>query len=441
LEENLGISTNKEISKMGQSAIYFLLTIPAFGILLLILKKPYVGLVILAASLPITDILPDVPFATSVFPVIGGLTIGAYLLQQLLIKNRRIQTSRRILLLCLFFIVWFLISNLNASIQPDGNGRIWLFTFVQLLALVWLTSQIMDEPNKHYILFLSYSITTGISALYAIYHGGIATTVMDSIRSGGLTSGANTAARYFLVALVFLYFLQARPATTKFRRLMMFTLMGVIILGVLVTVSRTGLVLLVAAFGMIYMLEGRRNIPQVFAFGLLGLIVMWFFADNVVSIANSIIPSIQTGSDTVGIRYALWQAGIRMFVSHPIAGVGIGRYPQELPFYGFDLLKAHYLNDGAHNMYIQVAAETGIVGLSIFMSILILGLVAFWKSSKVDNEEISTVAKAWLIAFVLIIVGGITKHDQYDKLLWLVIGASACPLFVSRFSVQRNVQS
>jgi O-antigen ligase len=60
-------------------------------------------------------------------------------------------------------------------------------------------------------------------------------------------------------------------------------------------------------------------------------------------------------------RAAHWLAGVRMFAAHPLLGVGIGNYADAYPMFhprGWYAPLAH-----AHNYFINVAAEAGIVGL------------------------------------------------------------------------------
>ncbi|HEV2656705.1 MAG TPA: O-antigen ligase family protein, partial [Ktedonobacteraceae bacterium] len=66
-------------------------------------------------------------------------------------------------------------------------------------------------------------------------------------------------------------------------------------------------------------------------------------------------------------RVAHWVAGLLMFRAHPLLGVGIGNYATAYPRYAqgiFVIPLGH-----AHNYYINMAAEAGIVGL--------IGLLAF----------------------------------------------------------------
>ena len=52
------------------------------ALIVLILTRPYLGIVITVASLPATDILPPIPLLTSVVSIFGYVTVGGYLMQR-----------------------------------------------------------------------------------------------------------------------------------------------------------------------------------------------------------------------------------------------------------------------------------------------------------------------------------------------------------------------
>jgi len=201
--------------------------------------------------------------------------------------------------------------------------------------------------------------------------------------------------------------------------------MAVLLYGVFLTVSRTGLLLLVGGLSLyiIRNFHSKRIAQSIFVL-LLVLTVVWIFADNIVIISKSILPAVLTGIDTVGLRYRLWQAGIRMWFDHPIAGVGIGQFGENLTRYGWDLLSIHYLRRrlGAHNMYIAVLSETGIIGLVLFLLMFVSASRAILKTIRSKNNNVSELALNWLIVIILVLLAGLTKHDHYDKLNWIVIG-------------------
>lgn len=397
------------------------------GLSILILRWPYLGVAVTLASLPLTDILPEISWASSVVILLGGVTLVSFLLSRLRLKRAaakfRPKTSA-ILVIGFLFVLWMVISNPSAAASPTLDGRIWIVTFIQLWVFAWLAASLFDNPQKIDILMFIFVVAASISAVYASFQGVIGLDIRTSVRAAGLAEGANGAARYFLIALMFTLFLFSNQRA-KILKVLLISAGVVLLYGVLLTVSRTGLLLLVGGIGLyiIRNFQSRRIAQSIFVL-LLALSVVWLFAENIVNISKSILPAIQAGTDTVGVRYGLWQAGIRMWLANPIVGVGIGQFSVNLPRYGWDLLHARYLNMGAHNMYIAVLSETGIIGLFLFLIMFILALQAVLEAVRSKNSDVSELAKNWLIVIILILLAGITKQDHYDKLNWIVIGIS-----------------
>jgi O-antigen ligase len=71
-------------------------------------------------------------------------------------------------------------------------------------------------------------------------------------------------------------------------------------------------------------------------------------------------------------RFALWQAAISEIIKRPIAGLGIGVFPEHIGVKVFGAKGFH-----AHNIFLNVLVELGVPGLFIFTSFLVkLGSVA-----------------------------------------------------------------
>jgi len=73
-------------------------------------------------------------------------------------------------------------------------------------------------------------------------------------------------------------------------------------------------------------------------------------------------------------RLAHWIAGIRMYQAHPLLGVGIGNYPDAYPHY-YVTIFVNSLGQ-AHNYYINIAAETGTIGLIAYLLFVLSMLIA-----------------------------------------------------------------
>lgn len=79
-------------------------------------------------------------------------------------------------------------------------------------------------------------------------------------------------------------------------------------------------------------------------------------------------------------RMEMWGKSLEIIENHPIIGVGIGNYSLEVNSL------ADYRNPiYAHNTYLDIAAETGILNGLVWISLIIFSILAFLKKSQEDN--------------------------------------------------------
>src|SRR5579875_398297 len=94
-------------------------------------------------------------------------------------------------------------------------------------------------------------------------------------------------------------------------------------------------------------------------------------------------------------RLAHWIAGINMYLSHPVLGVGIGNYPDAYSNY-YVTIFVNSLGQ-AHNYYINIAAETGTIGLVIYLffvgSMLVAGCNAVRQVCKRREQAMQQVPR------------------------------------------------
>ena len=411
------VSESRDLTRLLELTLFIVLAVAVFW-------KPYLGVIITAASLPILELLPPIPLATSAVAAIGALTLVGYVAWQ--IRHQvtiRIHFQRQHIL-GLAFILWFFVTNPTAAWFGDRN---WLWTYVQLWILLWLAGELLGSPDRQRMLIGVFALAAVFSALFALQEAVIGPSIKQTLRGVGFAAGANAAARYFTVALVFLNFF--RETTTKpIIRLCTLVAMAVPLTGVIFTASRTGFFLLIITLGLILIKRAPRvQHRQLSLILMISLIVVVAIPGTYWELVNNFfLSSIKERTDTVGLRYGLWQAGLRMWADHPLRGVGVGQFAVELPFYGADLVPFHLLlNIGPHNMYMAVLSETGLIGLLLFVGMLSSSLLALWRASRQSDAATSHLARAWFIVLVVLLLAGITKHDQYDKLLWVVLGIGA----------------
>lgn len=386
---------------------------------LLVVWQPYLGIIIIGAGLSLEDLFPSTGDLGTILPILGAITLAGFLLQNLTPNQKILLQFRNVHILGFLFIAWCFITNPQAA--WNGPARNWVLTFLQLWILMVLTHHLLDKPKKQQTFLWVFSMAAMISALVAMRQGylGGAFTVKEA---RGLADGSNAAARYFVVSFVSLNYLRANE-TGRLLRLLSFVGIVVTFIGVFITISRTGMMLLFGAFALMFLLQAKVKFRrQIIALFIISWVVLWFMSDSITNELAQILPSISQGSDTVGLRYTLWKAGWRMFIEQPLLGVGIGMFPYQLPYYAADLLPAYHLDIVAHNMYIQILAETGIVGLGLFLSLLVVAVGNFILPVDLKDEKMRALRNTWFIIIVVMLAGGMTMSNYADKLIWMTMG-------------------
>lgn len=121
---------------------------------------------------------------------------------------------------------------------------------------------------------------------------------------------------------------------------------------------------------------------------------------------------------TASERLTLWRAGWDMAIDHPVFGVGPGNYPVMLSMYrpGMDPL-------AAHSNYVQMLAETGFVGLTLYLAVFGSLLVALGRAAR--DSEAAPVARLLQVSLVAYLAGG-AFNSRHDFVLAYVIAGWAC---------------
>jgi O-antigen ligase len=131
-------------------------------------------------------------------------------------------------------------------------------------------------------------------------------------------------------------------------------------------------------------------------------------------------------------RSALMLAGVKMFLAHPLAGVGPGAFPLELERIGALVPDLWDLKPTPHNAYIQMAAEAGVLGLAAFVTLLAAILVRALRLARAPARDAAeaSLRRAVLWAFAIVLLEGLVEwpfshgHGQ----LVVLVAALACAL-------------
>jgi putative inorganic carbon (HCO3(-)) transporter len=124
-------------------------------------------------------------------------------------------------------------------------------------------------------------------------------------------------------------------------------------------------------------------------------------------------------------RRFMWQAGWKMFISRPLIGVGLGTFM--FNFKKFVASNYPYGIAYAHNCYLQMASEIGVIGLVSFLSILTVffyqGIKTLKSKEKNFHWHILLASLAGILGYCIQMgVDTILYSLDLGMLFWLVLG-------------------
>ncbi|MCB0193556.1 MAG: O-antigen ligase family protein, partial [Anaerolineae bacterium] len=136
--------------------------------------------------------------------------------------------------------------------------------------------------------------------------------------------------------------------------------------------------------------------------------------------------------------------GWLMFTDHPLIGVGLENYKTNYLHYSEDLgIDVRREERGAHNMYLEIAAETGLMGL-FAMGLIMWVLYRAVRSAEADFERAGMPDYANLVfAFGVGLLGffavAIVKHMAHPRYFWMLCGIALSMPYVAKQELQARL--
>jgi O-antigen ligase len=219
-----------------------------------------------------------------------------------------------------------------------------------------------------------------------------------------------------------------------------FAATGLILAGAVLTYSRGGALALGCV--LLLVLISRRVRPRQIALGILALVLLPLLAPRQfaqrLETVREILPG---GEETLDPDSSFQERKLyvltawRMFLDHPVLGVGAGnysthydRYADEVGFASRDYEQpgdVHY----PHNLYLEIAAETGLVGLAAFAAAVAAAFVSLRRAraARLARGDVlsADLAQAFEIAIAGYLISSLFLHGHFQRYLWLLFGFAA----------------
>lgn len=134
------------------------------------------------------------------------------------------------------------------------------------------------------------------------------------------------------------------------------------------------------------------------------------------------------GFSSMSQRFGMWQTGWEIFMQHPIIGSGVNTFFEEFRMRRNDNDKGKR-GSYAHNCYLQMAADTGIIGLGAFLWLITAYFISVAKClKKVTDPFFGSILWGMSIGVFAFLIHAFFDTNLYSLnlaiLFWTAIGIS-----------------
>lgn len=414
--------------------------------------------------------LPVVLAQRNVVPTAAAVVVPVFLLlavlHQVVIRRRGVVVDRTLWLMFAFLGV-FLVSSFTVEGHEVALARIGVFLSEGIVVYFLVRNAIRDMPDLRVAMLVmlaagcllaGLTIVQAVTGMYDQDFMGLAQRSLEHLEDGGPVANANEMgledrsrgpvddpnryAQILLLAapLAFVLMLNAlRPRGTMGGAICLAVLLG----GVLLTYSRGAfvtLIILIALSGPLRLVPPRRIVTTLVAGIVLTPIVIPGYAERVASIAGvaDLIGKGQVEADgpTRG-RTTEMLAAFAAYTDHPVVGVGPGQY---MPYHSvyYQSLPEISIRElatprRAHSLYFEIAAETGTLGLLIFMAmpfLLLRDLEAVRRDLTGLRPDLARVAAGFSLVVLGYLGTGVFLHLAYERYYWFILAVTSAAIAV-----------
>jgi hypothetical protein len=244
------------------------------------------------------------------------------------------------------------------------------------------------------------------------------------IRGLGMLNDPNDLGQVFVALLPFVFALRRREASGLANLLGVWIPSLLIVYGIYLTRSRGAQVALLAVFGLIV----ASRLGGLFSAALAAVMVTGFL---LVGHAGG-----SSLDESAADRIYAWYAGIHMLRASPIWGVGFGNFGEHHELF-------------AHNSFLHCAAELGLIGYFLWLSVIVVTVVDSWSLEKTldPDDAFDAEVSKWLRttrrALFGFLAAGFFLSRAYSFLLFVLVGLSTATVELARregrFPVKRHV--
>jgi O-antigen ligase len=279
-------------------------------------------------------------------------------------------------------------------------------SYFQLLVMVWLIWELAPTEREQRRLMQAYVLGTCVSATDTLYQYVSHEEIAERYASTGFNP--NDLALALALAIPLSYYLSIQSAGWKvwvYRLQLVLT--GT---AILLTASRGGFLASLVALAIVPLtytqLTWLQRVASALTLGILVCSALFYIPPTSWARLGTISKEVTQG--TLDSRTVVWEAGLELFRSHPFVGVGAGAF-------GESVLPALNVPFVAHNTFLSVLVEEGVIGFGLFCGAIVVLTLAAWEMPPLPQ-------KLWIVSLGAWAVGVSSGTWELRKPTWFLFG-------------------
>ncbi len=287
---------------------------------------------------------------------------------------------RRFILLMIAFVGWMIVSSFYSGHVPstEDSSTYWLYFSYNMLLFVPIGLFVERERWIDWI-FLVLAISLMLNNMVIevqLYYG--------SDRPVTFLRGAFMQSAILYVVLLPIYLILALRARTRAMKILCWSFF-LLSFGAFILLKTRGALLTMLVILPSMILFFVRDVKRLLAIAALFILSATVFF----SVYPEAVERIETvknfdAEQSVSERFLMWRSALEMIGDNPMMGVGFGNFEQKYQREYIQPEARERWQGHAHNTYLQLWAETGLIGLAIYCSMFGYILVWSWRRRSSD---------------------------------------------------------
>lgn len=342
------------------------------------------------------------------------------------------------------FWVLTIIGIVFASNRPialaEFKGIYWKI-IVMTLAIMWLVNTTEDLAKTAMMIIYAGALVSTIAVYNSINGIGLVegTRVTIGRDFGSMLGDPNDLALVLMFPLAFTISQASTSGVPLFKRIISGFVCVLLLAAIIATQSRGGLLGCIAVIG-IFAWKWVHSKLLLMPGGAIAAVVLYLVA-GISDRASGGAAEVGIDESAMGRIYA-WEAAFKMALDNPLTGVGLNNFYSNYFFYS-----AYWdgLNHAVHSTWFGVLAETGFIGLIIFVG-LIVSLIKTSRATLARLKtagsnvppELNAVAYAVYAGLIGTIVSGTFLTQGFNWPIYILAALTVCVSNVSQTACQNE---